>query len=323
MYQLSFYARLKTMKNKIIKLFAIVFVNLVVIGVLLLIFNFYVYCISSGNNQHSLKDQISSYMDFLKRDISKKSTYNSLIDSKEFRPVENIESKKKPIIIFGCSFAYGRELKDNQTFSYKLGEYTKRPIYNRAKSGWGVQHMYYQLTNEDFYKIVPKPEYIIYVYMDGHMARLNIPVSLAFDNCYNAFYKKIKDRYILKNRTFFSDKIIIQHFIKNYIVNNYLTRNGKYNTQKEKEVVDFVIASKDAAEKHWGKDIKFIIFSYIDFEDATIKYIKDNNILLFNVDEHNLNLNDKQYQISENDDHPNERAWDEIVPILVKKYNMN
>jgi hypothetical protein len=311
------------MNKKLVKLFVIIFINVIILCSLLFIFNFYVYYISSSTEEgNNFKEKFVSYINFLTRDISDKNSYNSLI-KEGFRPVENAASLKKPILIFGCSYAHGTVLKDNQTFSYKLGEYTKRPIYNRAKCGWGVQHMYYQLNNEDFYKMIPKPEFIIYVYMDGHMSRINIPVSLAFNNCYDAFYKKNKDKYILKKRIFLSDKIIIQHFIKNYVVNNYLTRNGKYNLQKEKEVVDYVIASRAAAEKHWGKDIKFIIFSYYEFEDATIKYIKDNNILLFNVDEHNLNLNDKQYQISGNDDHPNERAWDEIVPILVKKYNMN
>ena len=311
------------MKLKLVKIFTIVFVNLIILGIFLFVFNFYIYYISRADYQYPFSEQFASYMGFLTRDISKQNTYKSLISADDFRPVVNADSKKKPVIIFGCSFAHGSILKNNQIISYKLGEATKRPIYNRAKCGWGVQHMYYQLTNEDFYKILPKPEYIIYVYMDGHMARITTPVSIAWPDCYVAFYKKIKDVYILKKRTFFSDKIIIQHFFNNYFINNYLTKNPDYNRQKEIDVVDYVIASKKAAEEHWGKDIKFIIFSYVEFEKETIQYIKDNNIMLFNIDDHNLILDDKKYYLSENDNHPNEKAWDDIVPILVKKYNMN
>lgn len=58
--------------------------------------------------------------------------------------------KKEPIAVFGCSYAYGYKLKEEQSFGYKLSEYTKRPVYNRAYSGLGIQHMLYQLEREDF-----------------------------------------------------------------------------------------------------------------------------------------------------------------------------
>jgi hypothetical protein len=304
------------MKNKLLKFFFIILINLILFIIFIFTVNFYIFRISGG-------ESIKQYIKFLTRDISNKNSYDNLIPYKFFRPIENKDSLKRPIIIFGCSFAYGDGLYHYQTLSYKLGQYTKRPIYNRAKSGWGVQHMYYQLSNDDFYKSVPKPEYIIYVYMDGHKGRITTPVSLDFDNCYYAFYKKYKGQYIKKKRTFFSDKIIIQHYVSNYIINNYLSLGYKYNIQKEKDIIDYVIASKKAAENHWGNDIKFIIFSFAEIKEETKKYIRDNNILLFSKDDYKIDLENIEYQISSNDPHPNEKAWNEIVPLIVKQYNMD
>ena len=47
-----------------------------------------------------------------------------------------------PIIVFGDSYTYGEFLKYNQTFSYKLAYTLKRPVYNRAIPGVGIEHMY-------------------------------------------------------------------------------------------------------------------------------------------------------------------------------------
>ena len=78
-----------------------------------------------------------------------------------------------PVILFGCSYGWGVELNDNQTFQYKLSELTKRPVYNKSITGWGVQHMLYHLRQKDFYSTVPKPEYVIYLYITDHISRMH------------------------------------------------------------------------------------------------------------------------------------------------------
>ena len=62
-------------------------------------------------------------------------------DTRHFRNDINIDSKLKPILIMGCSFAYGAGLKDDETFSYKLGLETGRPVYNRSIMGGGLSNI--------------------------------------------------------------------------------------------------------------------------------------------------------------------------------------
>ena len=54
------------------------------------------------------------------------------------RKPDNENFKNPPILLFGCSFAYGEYLAQNQTFSYKLSKLLNSPVYNRAIPGFGV-----------------------------------------------------------------------------------------------------------------------------------------------------------------------------------------
>ena len=281
------------------------------------VLNFYIF-FSEMKSDSSISIINNEYISFLKRDISSKDTYNNLISSDEFRPVENRISNKGGIVLFGCSFVYGSGLNNKQTISYKLGQLTQRPIYNRALRGWGVQHMLYQLSNDDFYNIVPKPEYIIYVYYDGHLSRMFTPITLSYPNCYSIFYKKTKKGFVPKKRTFFSDKIIIQHYLRNHLDWNILNKFQKYNLWQENLLTDYIIESKNEAEKHWGKDIKYVVLCYSPIMNEQIyEKLQSNNIWIIDKEDFKIDVNNKQYQFQ--DGHPNEKAWDVIVPVIVKK----
>ena len=97
--------------------------------------------------------------------------FSYIVDKNSFRKPSNEKSKNPPIYIFGCSFAYGEKLNDNETFGAKLAEITNRPVYTFAYPGFSVQHMLYQLDNMDFSKY-PKPKTIIYIYISDQMRRL-------------------------------------------------------------------------------------------------------------------------------------------------------
>ena len=95
-------------------------------------------------------------------------------------------NKKPPILLFGCSFAYGTFLKNNQTFSYKLSKLTKRNVYNMALEACGIQYMYYFLSDENFYNDFSSnpPQYVIYLYIPSHLQRLTsniFPNSLSLN----------------------------------------------------------------------------------------------------------------------------------------------
>ena len=286
------------------------------------ILNFYLFYRDLSSNT-SIYGVINNYISFMSRDISEKNTYNNLIVSNSFPSVENENSEKGGILLFGYSFADISEQNKEETLSYKLGEQTQRPVYNRTRDGWGVQHMLYQLSNEDFYKIVPKPEYIIYVYYDGNLANLYSPITPTDKNTYGVFYKKTKKGFILKKRTFFSDKIIVQHYLRNYLNWNIWNKFKLYSLWQENLFADYIVASKDIAEKHWGKDIKFAILCYSPLTDAEVyKKFEINDINIIDKEDFKIDINDKQFHVSDTYDNPNEKAWDAIVPIIIKKLEM-
>lgn len=86
--------------------------------------------------------------------------------------------KKEPIAVFGCSYAYGYKLKDEQSFGYKLSEYTKRPVYNRAYSGLSIQHSYTNLKEKIFIRKSLNPNmlslFILTVIFQGVTAKKEI-----------------------------------------------------------------------------------------------------------------------------------------------------
>ena len=308
------------MKKSIIVFFFILFILLIFMLANFAVFYFEIKKINTNSN---IKDIMLEYKNFLSRDISYKDSFETLIYSKNIRKVENENSKEKPILIFGCSFTEGSGLKDNETISYKLGKTITRPIYNRGLSGTGVQHMLFQLKTEEFYKIVPKPEYIIYIFMDGHTQRIFTPVALSFNNCYTAFYKKEKNEFKLKKRNFLSDKIIIQHYISNQLAWYFLNRFKIYKDFSENLLIDYIQESRKEAEKHWGKDLKFVVMFYRDpIRQETIKELDDLGYIIITKEDFKINVWDKKFQISETDDHPNGLAWDYIVPEIVKKLNL-
>lgn len=93
-----------------------------------------------------------SYSRFFKYEIANYSLKSNKFTLKNitFRPIENANSPKRPIIIFGCSYAYGYNFDNKETISHIMAQFSTRPIINRACCGWGIQHMVYQLKNIDF-----------------------------------------------------------------------------------------------------------------------------------------------------------------------------
>ena len=312
------------------KLFKIFFYNILILLFFFNILNWYIFY-KSGNIP--LKDTFSAYIEFLTRDISEENRIKEVINRDDYRKIENINSKKKPILIFGCSFAWGSGLDENNTLSYKLGKLTNRPIYNRGYSSFGIQHMLYQLSNSEFYNLVPRPEYIVYVYFDGHPQRITTPVSLAFAPSYTVFYKtvnklqenkKVKS-FELKKRTFLTDKIIFQHYMSNMLAWNVFCKYTKYNITKENLIIEYLKASKKEIEKHWknSDDIKFIVLFYNKpFLHETLEKLNKMGFYTLSEDDFKIDVHEKMFHVSDTDDHPNGLAWDKILPVMINKFNM-
>ena len=236
-----------------------------------------------------------------------------------FRPVAKNQYNKNPVLIFGCSFAYGEALNDEQTFSYKLSQYTKRPVYNRGYLGWGIQDMLYQLRRKDFYNNIKEPEYIIYTYIGAHAIRLYSETGIINPQI---FYTETAEG--LKENKFYTT---VNPFY-NYVIKgiHLLYYSKQSNILPPKQTIPLInkyfIESKKIADKHW-QNTKFVILVYSDQGYEDWKYLEKEGFIVIKVKELTKeNISDLKYQISKLDTHPSEKAWDLIVPLLSKKLNI-
>lgn len=232
----------------------------------------------------------------------------------------------KPIVIFGCSYAYGRALQKNETFGYKLSHYLKTPVYNRAIDGGGFQQMYKQILSDVFFEEVPPTDTVIYVMIDDHYRRMygepfdldafylipyfkekNGELKLAnYNNCFLNFL-----RYSLTLR-------IVKCLWYKYYLNN--------NFNKEK-ITDLAVLhlkkSREMLEKRWNKKINFTVILYDDvpikFQDLLIKKLKQNDFKVFVASEiSGKNMRDEEYY-SQVTEHPTKEAWDLLTPLIAEK----
>lgn len=245
------------------------------------------------------------------------------------RPVEGTEYNKKPIVVFGCSFAYGFSLNNEQTFSYKLSKLAKVPVYNRAENGWGIQHMLYQSKLDELYKQIPEPEYVIYIYINDHIRRLYLLTFSSWnilEEEQNLRYKEKNGQLIeIQNRNPILRQIKRLYFVNKIhhsYVKKFILRKGN-----EKNFYDFAFKhfaeAKTEMEKHW-KNTKYVIFFYDSNKEDT--YLKDKlkdigYIIINKSDLTNEDLTSPQYFLTNY--HPNENAWDLLTPLIIKKLNIN
>ena len=245
------------------------------------------------------------------------------------RAPEGLNYKGKPLVIFGCSYAYGYQLEPTQTLSYKLAEKAKLPVYNRAFISWGIQHMLYQSKVEDLYATIPEPEYVMYVYINDHIRRLYL---LSFSS-WNILEEEFNLRYKDKNDELIEIKN--QNEILNQIKRLYLTNkiqhllvNKEMNNQKNKEKrYDFAlkhfVEAKNEMQKHWNKT-KFVVLFYNTTEDDEYlkNKLKENDFIVLDTKElTNADLATDEF-LNQDKLHPNENAWELIAEKLIKELKL-
>lgn len=304
---------------------SIFLINLIMIIIILIggfhLLNLRLFYLDFGEarKEISFSKLITKYSNFLDRDISPSATEKMFFSQENYRPIENITSEKKPIALFGCSYVQGCGLEEDQTFSYKLGVATGRPIYNRARGSWGVQHTLYQFSNPKLYEIIEEPEYIIYLFFDGLYSRMFASICYTCDQSYLAYYEEKDNQLLLKKRTYISDKVLPLQALKNIIFLN------KQNSAKEVDKIEKLMLRhfeeiKKYQNQKWPNS-NFIIyfFSEPNGEDS-IKKLEDMGYIALKNEDLNIDPNLPEYKIW--DGHPSEKFWDDVVPIIVKKYNL-
>lgn len=254
--------------------------------------------------------------------------FDYAIESSRMRKPVGLNYKKAPIVLFGCSYTYGEGLKDNETISYKISELSKRPVYNRACLGWGLQHILYQLRRKDFYSYTKIPEYFIYILIDNHLSRL---FRYQFPPPYGYAllrYKLVGDNFeeihpfLINFWGMYSINYLQEMFLNQVLMSPYNeVKNLDYSYKMLRE------SKKLLADNY--PNSKFVILVYrespvmfIDNVEIKNKLIKEGFIII-DSDEltPHLVLKEKNYKGLDSL-HPSAKAWDAIAPGLVQKLGL-
>lgn len=236
------------------------------------------------------------------------------------RFLTNQTSKEQPIVVLGCSYAYGQHLDKDSAFSGQLAKLTNRPIYNLAFIAGSIQHAIYQLKNDFFQKNIKNPKYVIYVYMNDHINRLYN--SCGYTILDYIFYKDKNDT--LEINKFYS--YITRQPIP-FVINTTLNLNFENSEIKRSEFLKKHIEELHTLVKKNWKDTKFVVFAYENnyeinsltpfFKENNIEYLELNTLL----NQNNIKYDDS-FKLPEEVDrfrHPSAKAWKIITPLLEKQ----
>lgn len=249
-----------------------------------------------------------------------------------FRPIMNENNDLNPILIFGCSFAHGDIFPNEETISYVMSKYSKRPIINRGANSWGIQHMYYQLKEEkSYFEKLKAPKYIFYVLMNdyNHFERL-YEFTNALSQSYYLRYK-IKNNQLVEKKPFLN--LYYDLSISKQIKNTYYNKKiNKMFDNNDKELFNFFIFHFKEINKlvreYWGsEDTKFVILTF----EGTKKELWEKELENIGIDVIDIaeiigkeDLPNTQHGFFEPAGkpfaHPVGVLWNELIPKLKEKY---
>ena len=248
------------------------------------------------------------------------------------------DRNRKPIAVFGCSFAYGEKLRFEQTLPYKLAAETGRAAFNYAFGGFGIQHMLYMLENGIWIGGTEEPEFVLYIFINDHIPRLHTtfgnnsgggamagflfhhPVYLSYEEQDGRLVEK-KHRFPWLRYSFLVSQIdeAVRHRM---FYGGGLEKNpGKAAKYAGLMKLHFLQAS-EAARKIWPH-AKFVIARY-DLDgtvpDSYWKELGDAGIVVLSLPEiTGVDLRRRDLRLEHDEYHPNERAWDIIAPAVAAK----
>ena len=243
------------------------------------------------------------------------------------RKPEGIEySDKPPIVVFGCSYAHGQFLNNNQTFGYLLAHILKRPVYNRAFPGRGIGLMYWQSTDDGFYKTVPPCDSAIYIFIPDHYRRLLINFIDVLDLHLTGHFNKKGNNLYLDGDNYLKNLMISSYSYKvlnNKYVNWYIN-NPKHEEELTDTVLLYFIKTRENLQKHWKHPVDFTIVYYNNamllYKDTLFKKLKENNFKIIETDElTNVDLNSPEFYSVETS-HPTAKAWEILTPLIAKEF---
>ena len=243
-------------------------------------------------------------------------------------------NSKKPIIVVGCSYAYGICLDRNDNLSAKLNQKTGRKVYNRAISGSGPQFMYLQLKSKGLGQEIKDAEYVIYPFIYSHISR-------SFKHLMNYSLTDINPLLEEKNGELVVKKQPLWFLYPSFITKVYLQYSDEQNERKEMDQGKPIFfktleeSYKEAKKKY--PNVKFVLIEVSqanmcrpdykkgsqELTEDEINRIKSMGIIYLNAEQlvgHDFR-DVKKYRVAD-EDHPNAKMWDEISTKLVEKLKM-
>lgn len=307
------------------KIFKIVLTNLLLILIVvcsiefIALYTFYrekVFDIYKNNLSYSVK-----FEDFIEQ-LLYRYTAKEYTPYDEFRPAVGTEYNKPAILLLGCSYTYGNSLLLEETFQYKLSQKTKRPVYNFGLDAASAKEMLYILRNNELRnKLLNNNnniEYVIFTYITDHIPRLYAPVyrqpSPVFIPSKDFSELKLKE----KQSSFYHS------YFNFFISRHFAFQEDKYENSFNL-VHLYLKEMKKETEKHFknnGKKPQFVVLIYDDYIGYPWEQLEEDGIkVLFAEKITQTDLKESKYRIP-NDHHPSSKAWDIIVPALVKELNI-
>ncbi len=221
------------------------------------------------------------------------------------------------IIVLGCSMAYGVELNENQTFSYKVSKKLKIPVYNLAYPAGGLNQIYYILQYNKFKQEINKePEYILYFYNPDHMRRMFMMCTPTNKTFPSVFYRPSHQNLLLKQNLTLENSYLYSLLTHNHI--SFCKDN--YCAELEK-LFSTYLSSINKEIKTLFPNSKFVIIKFSSAFDFENNVLKNYNVIdipqLTQIDV--MDENTQNQWCIDDSFHPNENYWNKVIPVIINQ----
>jgi hypothetical protein len=243
----------------------------------------------------------------------------------------SFSSKKRSIMVLGDSFAAGRGIVPQDTFSYKLQQVTKRKVYCFASEypDIGVQNILFYLNKNAGNKetIQKNSEYTILVFNANFIDNMYyfVPYKDFYSNEVIETYNQKGDDLILRDEKMH----LLDYFKKTFLVQTLNQKRIERIPLEKKLALMKLYIQKINAEIKKQKNNQFVILVYAsDRYQSEEKEVYDKfwkeveaegiKVIRFDDEKHHY-LTDEDYRTVEFErEEPNGRAWDVVVPVVVR-----
>lgn len=255
-----------------------------------------------------------------------KKFWNSIYQSpyivkEEFRnPILHKNTAKKSIILMGCSFFQDPFLEEKDIAHTLLSKQTKRNVYNLAIEGSSLAEVLYILRsynkNIELKKLLNNDtniEHVIINYMPWHIKSLYLSQRGLIPH-FKQYNNELK---LDKNPVYYTE--IYREL--NFFIGVHTPDKVPFTSFNSYSL--FIKEIKREIEKQFGKDTKLSILVVSEFGFENWNNLKQEGINVINLNEIlGFDINTREYQISDTNGHPNEKAWEVIVPALIKELDL-